>query len=78
MDGNHIHSFGNKGKGKGEFNKPMHQVYYDGMVFVADWRNNRVQVLDVAKMYDKIAKLNSSSTTIVRIMTLLMMMIVRL
>ena len=48
MDLNFIQSIGSCGKGRGEFNEPL-DVKFDsaGNMYVADYKNERVQVMDV-------------------------------
>jgi DNA-binding beta-propeller fold protein YncE len=44
QEGEHIESFGNWGQGPKEFFEPMGIAVNDGLIYVADTRNNRVQV----------------------------------
>jgi len=65
MKGNHVCSVGKKGKSKAEFNGLRHQVYHDGMVFVAEYNNDRIQIFDVAKVYSIVAEYKSDFSSAV-------------
>jgi DNA-binding beta-propeller fold protein YncE len=46
-DGRLIESWGAPGAGKGEFNLPHGALIVDGVIYVADRENNRIQVFDI-------------------------------
>ena len=49
-DGQWQASFGRSGKGIGEFNRPNGvAVDRDGIIYVVDWMNHRVQIVNVTE-----------------------------
>ena len=45
LSGEFLTSFGQKGRGRGEFNRPRGIVFdCDGFLYVCDWLNDRIQV----------------------------------
>ncbi|XP_065908814.1 tripartite motif-containing protein 2-like [Dysidea avara] len=44
IDGNHLLTFGKKGKGNGELSNPIGVTTHNGRVYVADANNNRISV----------------------------------
>jgi iron(III) transport system ATP-binding protein len=54
MDGNALASFGSFGTEPGEFQRPSGMVWIDGLVYVADAFNNRLQVFSAEGKFLKV------------------------